>query len=431
MKKIGLFIVVVILVGFSFIYFNLLDLNNASTDVPRLVRGIQESIYSSGFRGQAAEGWHSLEYQSEIPRIPAEFAARNEIEALLLKAGVATPVINKVLTTLDCAQENQVEHNPILTLIDYSLPSSEKRLWVFDLDKKQLLFHTYVSHGLKSGELISSYFSNRNNSKASSIGVYKTDKAYYGREGTSLVLEGLDRGFNDNAVTRAIVMHGGWYVDEKFIKKYGRAGRSWGCPALPHELAQQIINTIKNQSLFVIYYPSDHWFLASHFLNCHVQHVGTIAPDSPAAGVNEEREDVLLADNHQKKPQHEENDMVLVMSADDYPRFFNTPVPLTRMLRRQMNGAEYIALSQGEFQRMVNENNQEAFNAMVFVSPTITMVRGYYVTQMKLVNLGKIKEVKASSPHLLASMPYFTVYLQGNAAINFRPTHRFIRWLGL
>jgi hypothetical protein len=130
-------------------------------------------------------------------------------------------VIQKVLTTLKCSLEYNVNHNNILTIIDYSLPSSEKRLWVFDLKEKKLLFHTYVSHGIKSGTLLSNYFSNKYNSKASSIGVYKTNKTYYGRDGLSLRLDGLDSGFNDNASNRYVVMHGGWYVNEPFIKKYG------------------------------------------------------------------------------------------------------------------------------------------------------------------------------------------------------------------
>ena len=109
-----------------------------------------------------------------------------------------------------------------------------KSVYGFLISKeKKLLFHTYVSHGITSGTLLTNYFSNKYNSKASSIGVYKTEKAYYGREGLSLRLDGLDRSFNDNASNRSVVMHGGWYVDEHFIKKYGRPGRSWGCPALP------------------------------------------------------------------------------------------------------------------------------------------------------------------------------------------------------
>ena len=104
-----------------------------------------------------------------------------------------TEAVNKVLTTLKCASKYNIKHNNILTIIDFSLPSSAKRLWVFDLAKNKLLFHTHVSHGIKSGSLLSNYFSNKVNSKASSIGVYNTEKAYFGRHGLSLKLYGLDK----------------------------------------------------------------------------------------------------------------------------------------------------------------------------------------------------------------------------------------------
>ena len=183
-------------------------------------------------------------------------------EAPTLSAGV----IDKLLTALTCTSDKYIGNKSIVTIIDYSLPSSEKRLWVFDLHQQKLLFHTYVSHGIKSGALLSTYFSNKYDSKASSIGVYTTEKAYYGRHGVSLKLDGLDQGFNDNAANRAVVMHGGWYVEDDFIKKYGRPGRSWGCPAVPDHLIKPIVDVIKDDSLFVIYYPSDAWFVKSKFL---------------------------------------------------------------------------------------------------------------------------------------------------------------------
>jgi hypothetical protein len=160
---------------------------------------------------------------SQIPSMNTEL---NQIKNMLEEKTYAlnTSVINKVLTTLKCATQYNVARNNILTIIDYSLPSNEKRLWVFDLNQKKLLYNTYVSHGIRSGTLLTNYFSNKNNSKASSLGVYKTNKAYYGREGLSLRLDGLERNFNDNASIRSVVMHGGWYVEENFIKRYRRPG---------------------------------------------------------------------------------------------------------------------------------------------------------------------------------------------------------------
>lgn len=341
-------------------------------------------------------------------------------------------VINKVVTSLKCANQFNVDHNNILTVIDYSLPSSEKRLWVFNLKQKKLLFYTYVSHGIKSGTLLTNFFSNKYNSKASSIGVYKTEKAYYGREGLSLRLDGLDRSFNDNASNRSVVMHGGWYVTEEFIKKYGRPGRSWGCPALPLDLYKPIINTIKENSLFVAYYPNEDWFSKSKFLNCHSPKlvVANSTPLKPPTVEPEIRDDILLADMN-KKNKSEDNKAVLAMPADSYQQIFHTKAPLGRMLRRQINNMEYIALSNTEFNTLFNAKNtntSEVANSVYFVIPVIKMIRGYYETQMQIVNFGKIKEVRLSADP--ASKRY-TVYFEKQPAITLKSTDQFIRWLGL
>ena len=373
-------------------------------------------------------------------------------------------VINKVLMTLACTKGHSVKPTTVLTIIDYSLPSNEKRLWIFDLQQKKLLFHTYVSHGLKSGELVSNFFSNKNDSKASSLGVYRTNQSYYGREGLTLRLDGLDKGFNDNAMNRYIVMHGGWYVNEDFIKKYGRAGRSWGCPALPLDLSSAIINTIKDDTLFVVYYPNDHWLSQSRFLNC--QRVATSTndekPDANSARVLQkshpvvttdntlpaqvEREAILFVDlNGNNK--HEENEPVVVVGADQYVALFNSKVPLNRMLRRQMEHKEYVALTAGEFNRLVVMPNLVAMpdkglngaalgtlHNVDFVIPEIIMVRGgYYETHMKRVTIGTIQSVKASAQTVRdTKVPaQYTVYLDGKSAVTFKLTNHFIRWLGL
>ena len=368
----------------------------------------------------------------------------DEIKEMLHKEAstLNKAVIENVVTTLNCANEYNLEHNNILTIIDYSLPSSEKRLWVFDLNEKKLLFHTYVSHGIKSGALFSNSFSNKHDSKASSIGVYTTEQTYYGRDGLSLRLDGLDNGFNDNASSRSVVMHSGWYVDENFIKKYGRAGRSWGCPALPPALSQSIINTIKNKSLFVIYYPSDNWFIKSKFQKCNIssplQHVSIPETDvKPLVAENELREDILFADLNQNK-KHEENEPVIVVSADSYEHIFHTKAPLTRMLRRQINNAEYIALSNTEFTTLVTNrdkipsDDKEGLNAVHFVIPVIKMTRGYYETQMQIVTLGKIKEASINTNSSTKDpINSYTVHCDAKPFLTLRPTNRFIRWVGL
>jgi hypothetical protein len=351
------------------------------------------------------------------------------------------PVIDKVVTILKCANENNVDHNHILTLIDYSLPASEKRLWVFDLKARKLLFHTYVSHGIKSGILSSEYFSNKFNSKASSIGVYKTEKTYYGRHGLSLKLDGLDDGFNDNAANRSVVMHGGWYVDEDFVKKYGRAGRSWGCPAVPENLKQAIIDTIKDNSLFVVYYPNDNWLLKSKFLKCNA--VGSEqtpqSMDVSAVINNEnERDEVFFADVHNKK-KGVVDQPIAVMQADDYERIFHVKAPLTRMLRKQINNTEYVAINDAELKNLTihqhdaltNSQEQMDINRISFVEPVIIMVRGYYATEMKLVDLGKIKEVTMNTDNSNSQISVYTVHFDAHSPVNLHVTNRFIRWLGL
>jgi hypothetical protein len=141
----------------------------------------------------------------------------------------------------------------ILTIVDFSLPSTQKRLFVLDMQKQQLLFHTYVAHGMKSGKLFAKVFSNKPESNCSSLGFYRTADTYQGKHGYSLNLEGLERGINDKAADRAIVVHGADYVSEATIREQGFLGRSWGCPALPAKLTKPIIEKIKNGSCLFIY----------------------------------------------------------------------------------------------------------------------------------------------------------------------------------
>ncbi len=135
-----------------------------------------------------------------------------------------------------------------LTVIDFDLPSTEKRLWVLDLDNDKVVYHTLVAHGHNSGENEATNFSNTDQSNMSSLGFYVTGHEYEGKHGHSLRLQGLDEGFNTNAAARSVVMHGADYVSEDFIKQNGRLGRSLGCPALPLDQYAQIIDTVKGGS---------------------------------------------------------------------------------------------------------------------------------------------------------------------------------------
>jgi hypothetical protein len=155
---------------------------------------------------------------------------------------------------------------PVLTVIDYSLPSSKQRMWIFDVNHERLLYNTYVAHGQNSGMNIPHHFSNRTSSKETSLGTFVTKDTYFGSKGYSLNLQGLEKGFNDNAYNRRVVIHGAWYVEPDFIKKSGRAGRSWGCPSIAQTLAKPVINTIKGGSIVFAYYPDSRYLSNSSYV---------------------------------------------------------------------------------------------------------------------------------------------------------------------
>ena len=147
----------------------------------------------------------------------------------------------------------------IITIIDYSKPSTAKRFYVIDLEKKKLLYKSCVAHGKNSGEDLARDFSNVQDSKKSSLGFFLTAETYQGKNGYSLRLDGIEKGINHNARKRAIVIHGADYVSNTFIQREGRLGRSWGCPALPGEKSEEIINAISGgRGLFI--YGNDEYY---------------------------------------------------------------------------------------------------------------------------------------------------------------------------
>jgi hypothetical protein len=152
-------------------------------------------------------------------------------------------------------QSGNVSTKKILTIIDFRKPSNEKRLWVIDLEKQKLLFHSLTAHGRNTGNLFAENFSNTPNSNQSSLGFYITGQKYIGKHGVSLKLHGVEKGINDLAESRAIVMHGADYVSESYIKKYGRLGRSFGCPAVPMGLHEELIPILANGTCLFIFYP--------------------------------------------------------------------------------------------------------------------------------------------------------------------------------
>lgn len=164
------------------------------------------------------------------------------------------------------AKSKKITKKNLISIIDFSKPSTEKRFWVIDLDSEKVLFHDFVAHGKNSGAKLAKKFSNVPGSLTSSIGVFLTSNPYQGKHGYSMRLDGLEKGVNDNARARAIVMHGANYVSSSVAKQLGRLGRSWGCPALPHKTNKKVIDTIKEGSLLFAYYPDKRWLNNSTFL---------------------------------------------------------------------------------------------------------------------------------------------------------------------
>lgn len=191
------------------------------------------------------------------------------VRALVKQApGLRSDVLRLALDASACAKKRgAVKRDELLTVIDYSLPSNEPRLWVFDLAKGKLLYRELVAHGKNSGFNIATKFSNVNGSLATSLGLFVTGGTYIGSNGYSMRMLGLEKGVNDKAFERAIVMHGAPYVSNKFVRSLGRIGRSWGCPALRPEIAREVIDTIKGGSPIFAYYPEKSWLSTSAYFS--------------------------------------------------------------------------------------------------------------------------------------------------------------------
>jgi hypothetical protein len=177
-------------------------------------------------------------------------------------------VLEAAKRAFECGRDAGHFRQSLLTVIDYSLPSTQPRLWVIDLAKEKVLFRELVAHGRNSGEKFPVIFSDRPGSKMSSLGLFRTGEAYWGRHGWALRLDGLERGFNENARDRAIVFHGADYVGSRSIAKLGFLGRSWGCPAVRRDVSRSIINRIRGGTALFVYYPEENWLNTSAYLRC-------------------------------------------------------------------------------------------------------------------------------------------------------------------
>jgi hypothetical protein len=197
-------------------------------------------------------------------------AYADSLENALVKAapGADAKVIALAVRATQCSRAQGVAPAQRLAVIDYSLPSTEQRLWVFDLKRRKLLFHELVAHGRNSGENMATLFSNRNESHATSLGLFRTRQSYLGQNGYSLRMEGLEPGFNDNAFDRAIVIHGAPYVSPVLARANGRIGRSLGCPAVRPAIAHRLIDSMKDGQLLFSYYPDQRWLKSSSYINC-------------------------------------------------------------------------------------------------------------------------------------------------------------------
>lgn len=164
--------------------------------------------------------------------------------------------------------KGKIAESAYLVICDFSQSSKNKRLYILDMEKQEVVIQTFVAHGKNSGGEFATRFSNRNKSLQSSLGFYVTDNTYYGEHGLSLRVRGLEPGFNDKALQRAIVVHGADYLESDWVNRNkGMMGRSFGCPAIPQSESKEIINTIKNGSCLFIYHPTKNYLKGSKILN--------------------------------------------------------------------------------------------------------------------------------------------------------------------
>ena len=197
-----------------------------------------------------------------------------QAQDLLIRLSNAAPELDRKVLALalearDCAVASDTVKAPArLAVIDYTLPSTQKRLWIFDVDRGRLLYAEHVAHGRGSGDNLATRFSNDEGTYQSSIGLFATAETYLGENGYSLRMDGLEPGINDHARERLLVMHGADYVDPEQALRQGRLGRSWGCPAVRKAVAQGVIDSLKQGQLVFAYANDAAWLNGSRFLHC-------------------------------------------------------------------------------------------------------------------------------------------------------------------
>lgn len=228
-----------------------------------------------------------------LPPQPQPIALETESDGM-----PRTEVLDLALQAYRCGEREGQFMRPVLTIIDFSVPANEPRLWVIDVHTLEPLHHDYVAHGERSGDNLATEFSNDIGSHQSSLGLFRTDESYVGAFGYSLRLSGLEPGINDNARERAIVIHGMSNVGAAAVAEWGTIGRSWGCPALPEDATAGVIDNIAGGSAIFAYYPDVSWLRDSHYLHCDAPL--TASSDDPTVSGQDLKEgspaDVALAD---------------------------------------------------------------------------------------------------------------------------------------
>ncbi len=224
-------------------------------------------FFLSSFLSNEIPSKHPTDFKAKAPasKVDLDLQAECIYEALNTN-NLALPKLEsftKAVKGFYELKEKGLVQKEVLTLIDFSLSSNTKRLWVIDLKHNTILYHSLVAHGRNTGEEFATKFSNAAESYKSSLGFYITGEVYNGKHGKSLKLDGLEKGINDNARDRAVVMHGANYVSSSFIKNNRRLGRSLGCPAIPEEMTDEIIDAIKHKSCLFIYHPSQNYLSTS------------------------------------------------------------------------------------------------------------------------------------------------------------------------
>ncbi len=190
--------------------------------------------------------------------------------------GLNQQALRHAVAAMQCAVNHGAEAASRLAVIDYSQPSTARRLWIFDLQRKRLLLSDYVAHGRRSGENFAQSFSNREGSYQSSLGLFRTAESYRGKHGYSLRMDGLEPGLNDLARERAIVIHGASYVDPRLVRSQGRIGRSLGCPAVRPEVARMVVDKLKGGQFLFAWHSDQRWLRNSAYLDCKPQRVASL-----------------------------------------------------------------------------------------------------------------------------------------------------------